>query len=90
MNKGLTAKQFREAVTSAFGERENVFFSQQAQGYYASYQPKYPEKSAGDFLISYGIFSGKLTISAETDVVPTVREFESLEELTEAIKGMDY
>lgn len=91
MCKDITAKLFKETIAKAFGERvKDVLFTQTTGVYYADYRPQYPLQTAGDFLIVCDWITGKLTMRAETATVPTTREFESLEELVEAIKGMDY
>ncbi len=91
MCKDITAKLFRETITEAFGERvKDVLFTQTTGVYYADYRPQYPLRTAGDFLIACDWITGKLTMRAETATVPTIIEFNSLEELTEAIRNMDY
>lgn len=89
--ENITATQFSHEITKAFGDRTaDVYFHATQTSYYADYRPNYPEKTAGDVLISYNHITGKLEMSTETATTPITREFSSFAEVLEAIKGMDY
>lgn len=86
----MTNKEFRNGIAATLGKKsENVYFSQTATAYYADYRPKYPAKTAGDFLITGNILTGHITMSADTAAVPIIKEYDSFEHLLEALKNVD-
>lgn len=86
----MTYKEFQDKLTKAFGDRvKNVYFAQNTFAYYADYRPKYPERSAGDFLITYTHFDDRTVLSADTVCVPN-RNVVDFETLLKDISNMDY
>ncbi len=88
---GMTAAEFKDRIVSAMPEvnRKHVYFSQTATAYYADFRPEYPEKSAADFLVTGNHATGKITLTAETAAVPTVKEYENFEQLCDDLKAME-
>lgn len=86
----MTYKEFHDRLTEAFGDRiKDVYFAQNTFAYYAEYRPKYPERSDGDFLITYTHFNDRTVLSASTICVPT-RNVVDFETLLKDISTMDY
>ena len=88
-DENMTAAKFKNGVLSAMpeSERKHIFFSQTKTAYYADYRPKYPEKSAADFLIYADVVTGCATLSANTAAVPTIKRYADFEQLVEALKA---
>ena len=86
----MTYKEFHDRLTEAFGHRiGKVYFAQTTFAYYAEYRPKYPERSNGDFLITYTHFNDRTVVSANAICVPT-RNVVDFETLLKGISTMDY
>lgn len=87
----MNAAEFKNGILSAMPEsnRQHVFFSQTVTAHYADFRPKYPEKSAADFLITSDFVKGCITLSADTAAVPVIKEYDSFEQLLDELKNME-
>lgn len=60
--------------------KDDLYCSQTTACYYMDYRPKYPEKTAGDFLVCQNL-SGVITISGNFNApIPTIRRFGNIED----------
>ena len=81
---------FKKSIIEAAKEKASDFyFSETAFFYYANYKPYYPDKSNGDFVISYNHFGGKIEMFADTASVPIIKEYGNFDELLNDLKNMD-
>lgn len=73
---------------------EHWLFSQHRDGYSAAYRPRYPEKTAADFMIYCETptdepWAGTWTLSADTACVPIMKKFKSFADLRKSISSID-
>lgn len=79
------AKFFRDIVTNILISKnkeikaEDLYFTQTLTQYSLLYMPKYPEKTAADFVVYQDIFDGTMSLHSNLDaMIPTIRHFEDM------------
>lgn len=79
------AKFFRDIVTNILISKnkeikaEDLYFTQTLMQYSLSYKPKYPEKTAADFVVYQNIFDGTMSLYSNSNaMIPTIRYFENM------------
>lgn len=86
MRNVIGAKEFKKRVCNKLKEidgniqDDDLYFSQTVAGYYMEYKPKYPEKSAADFII-YQDLNGSMSVHGNLEaLVPTIQKYEDIED----------
>jgi hypothetical protein len=79
------AKFFRDIVTDILISKnkeikvEDLYLNQTLMYYSLSYMPKYPEKTAADFVVYRNVFDGTMSLYSNLDaMIPTIRHFENM------------
>ena len=80
---------FCNAIIETVGDkRKDFYFSQTLMAYYADYRPHFPEKSNGDLLIAYDHLKDKITISADSSTIPTIKRYISIQDLLNSLSDI--
>ena len=82
---------FKSAILTAAKVKDNWYFTQTRDCYYADYRPSYPEKTAADFtvMLDHSHTISRLNIYADTATIPTIKQYSKIEELQKELSEME-
>lgn len=85
----MNMKTFATEICGAVNEEyiNGLHFAQTQQCYYADFRPRWPEKSAGDFIISHNWLKNETELRSETASVPIIKKYDDFSALINELKG---
>ena len=84
------SKEFRMIILNSVKDKDNWYFSQTREAYYADYRPSYPQKTAADFTIvlDHSPVKSRITVYSDTALVPIINQYSSMEDLLHDLREM--
>ena len=84
------SKEWRIAIKNAVKDKDNWYFSQTREAYYADYRPSYPQKTNADFTIvlDHSPVRSRLTVYADTATIPIINQYSRMEDLLDDLRKM--
>ena len=83
--------EFKSAVLNSAKVKDNWFFSQCRDAYYADYRPRYPERTAADFTVclDHGHTNSRVAIYADTATLPIIKQYSNMQDLQKELSEME-
>lgn len=89
--KPISINQFKTDIKSALKTNDDdLSFSTISTMFYADYQPKYPEKSAADMIISYNWATCEGEIRGNLEApIPTTKKYQNFSTMLKDLREME-
>lgn len=82
--------EFKHLIWGASKNRDEWYFSQSRDSWFADYRPNYPERTAADFtiVVDHSIPNPRMTIYQDTALLPTINQYSDILELAADLRDM--